>query len=520
MEAIYIFACLALFLSLLLLPKLFITKTDKNKKKNLPPSPPNSHLILGHLHLLKKPLHQSLAQLSAQHGQILLCSFGIRPVLVVSSASLAEECFTTNDLSFANRPKLPSTRLSTYNHTSLGSAPYGPQWRDMRRIATIEVLSGHRLSFFSAVRADEAQALAHRLFLDTTLEDFTRVELRSRLFGLAMNVMMKMMFGKRYYGEESGDGEARRFRELVEESFTIAFNVGDFLPSVLGWFTLRRVQSRMAHIQNYKDKFMQALVEERRRKLKKEEQEKEGGEFAEEDQRNHKTMIDAILSLQRTHPEQYDDSFIKSLVTTLLSAGTDTSSNTIEWAMSLLLNNPEKLDKVRKEIDEKVEKGRLLDESDLAKLPYLHCVINETLRLYPVGPLLVPHESLEECKVGGYNIPNGTMLLVNAYAIQRDPTIWPEPTKFLPERFLENNKVEGGKMLPFGMGRRRCPGEGLAMREVGLVLGTLLHCFEWKRIGSEELEMKEGSGLTMPRANPLEALCRPRQAMISTLYKL
>ncbi|PKU65917.1 Isoflavone 2'-hydroxylase [Dendrobium catenatum] len=524
MEAINIFTCLALFLSLLLLPKvLFMTKTDKQKKKNLPPSPPNSLPILGHLHLIKKPLHQSLAQLSARHGQILLCRFGIRPVLVVSSASLAEECFTTNDLSFANRPKFPSTRLLTYNHTSLGSAPYGPHWRDMRRIATIEVLSGHRLSFFSDVRADEARALAHRLFLDTKNQvDFTRVELRSRLFGLAMNVMMKMMVGKRYYGEESGDDEARRFRELVEESFTLAgaSNVGDFLPSMVGWFTRRRVQSRMAHIHNYRDKFMQALVEERRRKINKEEQEKEAGEFAEEDQRNHKTMIDAILSLQRTHPEQYDDSFIKSLVTTLLSAGTDTSSNTIEWAMSLLLNNPEKLEKVREEIDEKVEKGRLLDESDLAKLPYLHSVINETLRLYPVGPLLVPHESLEECKVGGYNIPSGTMLLVNAYAIQRDPAIWPEPTKFLPERFLENSKVEGGKMLPFGMGRRRCPGEGLAMREVGLVLGTLLQCFEWRRIGAEELEMKEGSGLTMPRANPLEALCRPREAMISTLCKL
>lgn len=348
------------------------------------------------------------------------------------------------------------------------------------------------------------------------------MELRSRLFGLAMNVMMKMMAGKRYYGEESGDGEgeARRFRKIVEENSALAgaSNVGDFLPSVLGWLARRRAQSRLAQIHDYRDRFMQALVEERRRKMKEEEKKEE--ETAGKDQRNHKTMIDSILSLQTTHPDQYDDRFIKSLVTALLTAGTDTSSNTIEWGMSLLLNNPEKLEKVREEIDEKVENGRLLDESDLDKLTYLHCVINETLRMYPVGPLLVPHHSLEECKVGGYNIPRGTMLLVNLYMIQRDPTIWAEPTKFLPERFLKDDKIEGGKMFPFGMGRRRCPGEGLAMREVGLVLGALVQCFEWRRVSSEEVDMKEGGGLTMPRAKPLEALCRPRQTMISTLSHL
>ncbi|XP_020586501.1 isoflavone 2'-hydroxylase-like [Phalaenopsis equestris] len=520
MEAISIFTYLALLLLFFLLTKPLLTNGRNKKKKNLPPSPLNSLPILGHLHLLQKPLHQSLARLSAQHGPILLLRFGIRPVLVVSSASLAEECFTTNDLSFANRPKFPSSKVSTYNYSGIGSASYGPLWREMRRIATIEILSGHRLAFFSDVRADEARALARRLFRDSTREDFTRVELKSRLFGLAMNVMMKMMAGKGYYGEEFDDGEARRFREIVEEGFTLSgvSNVGDFLPILVGWFARRRTLSKLTRIHNYRDGFMQALLDDCRRNIKVEEE--EVGKLSKEDQRNHRTMIDSLLSLQRTYPEQYDDCFIKSLITTLLTAGTDTSSNTVEWAMSLLLNNPEKLAKVGEEIDEKVENGRLLEESDLNRLPYLHCVINETLRMYPVGPLLAPHESLEDCKVGGYNIPRGTMLLVNAYMIQRDPTIWPEPTKFLPERFLQNNKVEGGKMIPFGMGRRRCPGEGLAMKEVGLVLGTLIQCFEWKRIGLEEVDVKEGSGITMPKATPLEALCRPREAMISTLSRL
>ncbi|KAK8953515.1 Cytochrome P450 81D1 [Platanthera guangdongensis] len=140
--------------------------------------------------------------------------------------------------------------------------------------------------------------------------------------------------------------------------------------------------------------------------------------------------------------------------------------------------------------------------------------------MYLVGPLLVPHESMKDCKVGGYTIPGGTMVLVNAYAIQRDPEIWPESTKFLPERFTEDSKLERGKIFPFEIGRRRCPGEALAMRDVGLVLGTLVQCFEWRKVDSKDVDMKEGSGLTMPRKHHLQALCQPRQSMIPILTQL
>jgi len=203
----------------------------------------------------------------------------------------------------------------------------------------------------------------------------------------------------------------------------------------------------------------------------------------------------------------------------ILSAGTDTSSDTIEWAMSLLLNNPDKLKKAQAEIDELIGNGRLLQESDLPNLPYLQCVITETLRLYPAGPLLVPHESSEECVVGGYDVPRGTMLLVNAYSIHRDPNTWDEPERFVPERF-EDAKGGEHKLLPFGMGRRKCPGEGLARRVVGLEIGTLIQCFEWKRTGEELVDMSEGSGLTLPKALPLEAMYRPRESMTGVLSGL
>ncbi|XP_038970566.1 cytochrome P450 81Q32-like [Phoenix dactylifera] len=188
--------------------------------------------------------------------------------------------------------------------------------------------------------------------------------------------------------------------------------------------------------------------------------------------------------------------------------------------MTLLLNNPEALKKVRDEIDAQVANHvRLLEESDLSNLPYLQYVITETLRLYPVVPLMLPHESSQECNVGGFHISRGTMLLVNAYSVNRDPKVWEEPARFMPERF-EGAKGEGKLMIPFGMGRRRCPGEGLAMRVVGLALGALIQCFEWERTGKEEVDMAEGSGLSMPKAIPLEAMYRPRQIMLDTLEKL
>ncbi|KAJ6814935.1 isoflavone 3'-hydroxylase [Iris pallida] len=502
-----IFTFIALSLSFLLLAKLFFFS---NKNKNLPPSPP-SLPIIGHLHHFKKPLHRALAALSACHGPILFLRFGSRSVLVVSSAPLAEECFTKNDVAFANRPQFPSTKHLSYDYTTLGAASYGPHWRNMRRIATVEVLSSHRLNSFTRFRSGEVVAMVRRLFRDHSSAAatpgsgaYTKVELKSRLFEFALNNMMKMVAGDRERSENS-----ERFQESVEEAFSLAgaSNIGDFLP-LLGWLDTQGIKKKVVRLRKYRDEFLQGLIDELRCESNDN-----------KDASTEKTMIGVLLSLQKSDPEYYTDQIIKSQIISMLGAGTDTSSDTIEWAMSLLLNNPDKLKKARDEMDTKVGNGRLVQESDLPNLPYLQCIITEALRLYPVAPLLVPHESQEECEVGGYNIPRGTMLLVNAYAIHRDPKTWEESEKFVPERF-EESKVEGHKLFAFGMGRRRCPGEGLANRVVGLELGTMIQCFEWKRIGEEEVDMSEGSGLTLPKAHPLEALYRPRQSMIGVLSGL
>ncbi|CAL1395921.1 unnamed protein product [Linum trigynum] len=483
----------------------------------LPPSPAFPLPILGHLHLLRKPLHRTLATLSAKHGGgAALLRFGSRRVLHVSSPSLAEECFTKNDVAFANRPGLLAGKHLGYNFTTLVWAPYGHHWRNLRRVATIEILSSTRIHMLQQIRVDETRATLRRLF-EKSISGAAVVDMKSMFFELTMNVMMRMIAGKRYYtgaagGEEELE-EAKMFKEIVEETMELsgATNVGDFVP-FLRWVGLNKGEKRLAALQGKRDGFMQKLIEERRRSVTA-----ARGVYGEG---GHKTMTDVLLGLQETEPKYYTDYIIRGLMLVMLSAGTDTSAATMEWALSLLLNNPQTIVNAKLEIDTIIDHTKFLEESDLPKLPYLSGIVKETLRMCPVAPLLVPHESSEECAVGGFRVPRGTMLLVNAWAMHNDATLWEDPEKFKPERFLRDEDGRQFSWMPFGAGRRRCPGESLAMKVVGFVLGSLIQCFEWERDGEEMVDMSEANGLTMPKLLPLRAKCRPNPDMIHLLSQL
>ncbi|XP_058081574.1 cytochrome P450 81Q32-like [Magnolia sinica] len=511
---------MVIFFSILALLFVFflfsISKRLFAKPKKLPPSPP-SLPILGHLHLLKKPVHRSLTVLSNRYGPILSLRFGSRPVLLISSSSSAEDCLSKNDIIFANRPHLLYAKRLAYNYSAIGWASYGSHWRNLRRITTIEIFSTNRIQMFSAVRIQEVRSLVKDLFRDSEWGNSV-VELKTKFSELTFNVMMGMIAGKRYYGENVVDlEEARRFREIVKKVLAMAgeSNFGDFMP-FLGWMDLGGVEKRMVRLARERDEFLLALIDEHRRRRNKDDFSSEEGEG----KGMKRTLVDVMLSLQETEPQGYTDHIIMALIAALLAAGTDTSALTMEWAMSLLLNHPDVLAKAKAELDFQVG-PRLLDESDLPKLPYLHFIINETLRLYPVAPLLLPHESSEESNVGGFNVPHGTMLLINAWAIHRDPKLWVDPTDFKPERFQgPEGAKEALKLIPFGYGRRACPGAGLAVRMVGLTLGTLIHCFEWERVGEEKVDMTEGIGLTMPKAQPLKAVYKPSHSMLNVLSQL
>lgn len=198
----------------------------------------------------------------------------------------------------------------------------------------------------------------------------------------------------------------------------------------------------------------------------------------------------------------------------IFAAGTDTSAITVEWALAELINHPGIMKKAREEIDSVVGKSRLVEESDIPNLPYLQAIVKETIRLHPTGPMIV-RESTKNSTINGYDIPAGTRLFVNVWAIGRDPNHWENPLEFRPERFIvENGKnqldVRGQHfhLLPFGSGRRSCPGTSLALYMVQATLSAMIQCFDWKLSGGGVIvDMEEGPGLTLPRAHPL--ICVP-----------
>ncbi|KAL0352105.1 UNVERIFIED_CONTAM: cytochrome [Sesamum calycinum] len=440
----------------------------------------------------------------------------LRRVLLVSSPSAAEECLTKHDVIFANRPQLLAGKHLGYNYTSLVWTSYGDHWRNLRKISSIEILSSQRLQMLQGIRVDEVKSTIRAL--NRASEQRRMVDMQKAFFELTMNVVMRMIAGKRYYAENVEEvEEGRRFREIVKDTLLLdPSNMGDFLPAIR-WLGVGGVEKGLVELHRKRDAFMQELVEGCKRRFKS----CGGGEGDVVAEGKTKTMIEMLLALQAKEPEYYTDALIRSLMLVLLIAGTDTSAGTMEWELSLLLNHPHVLKKAQREIDNHIGHDRLIEEADIAELPYLRCIVNETLRLYPAGPLLFPRESSEQCSVGGYRIPAGTMLLVNAWAIHNDPKNWEDATEFKPERFegLEGN-ADGFRLMPFGSGRRGCPGEALAVRMVGLGLGSMIQCFDWERVGKELVDMTEGLGLSMHKAEPLMAYCRARPVAAKLLSQI
>ncbi|KAG9158735.1 hypothetical protein Leryth_013635 [Lithospermum erythrorhizon] len=501
---LYATIVLATLVAVFFLKKLLNNKTKSSLK--LPPSPPRTLPILGHLHLLEPPMYKTLHKLSTKYGPIFSLQFGSRLAVVLSSPAAVEEAFTKNDAKFANRPHLTIHRHLGYNFTALVSSNYSEHWRNLRRLCSIDIFSPGRLNMFLTTREGEVKQLARNLYDLSSSVGFTSIELRAKIRELTFNNITRMVAGKKFYGEvEIKDKEAARdFQELIGGAFKFsgASNAGDFVP-FLRRIDYAGIEKNMSIISKKMDIFLQGLVDELRKN----------------DINLDETMIGHLLKLQKSQPDYYTDDVIKGLTLNMLIGGTNTSETTIEWAMSLLMNHPQVLKHARDEIDTHVGFNRLIEEQDLPKLKFLNKILSETFRLFPALPMLIPHESSENCKLGGYDVPAGTIILANAWAVHRDPTVWDEPDSFKPERF-EGQEIEAHKLLPFGMGRRVCPGANMGQRVVGLALGSLIQNFEWKTLDGEKVDLTEGSGLTIPKANPLVVMCKPREEMSKVLQNL
>ncbi|KAI3821084.1 hypothetical protein L1987_08641 [Smallanthus sonchifolius] len=239
-----------------------------------------------------------------------------------------------------------------------------------------------------------------------------------------------------------------------------------------------------------------------------------------DESRDQPVFMAALLSRVKDEVEEElygftTDEIVKATCLAIFAAATDTTTVTLTWALALLVNNPLVLRKAQQELENHVGRDRKVEQSDMSNLVYLQAIIKETMRLYPAGPLSLPHESTEDCIVGGYTVPKGTRLLVNIWKIHHDPQIWTDPFEFQPERFLTSQKeidVKGRhfELIPFGSGRRICLGSSFALEIVQFILASIIHGFDFQKQSTKPIDMTESPGLVNHRAGPLELLVAPR----------
>eukprot|EP01018_Ginkgo_biloba_P005217 Gb_05139 [translate_table: standard] len=480
----------------------------KDKRKGpsyrLPPGP-SPWPIVGNLHMLGRSPHRNLQALANKYGPVMYLHLGSIPTVVVSSPEMAKEFLKTHDAIFASRPTtFLAGRYLSYDFKDVALAPYGPYWRHMKKLCTLELLSPKRIDSFRSVREEEVSLLLHSLWQESA-NGTKSVNLTKKLTSLTSSIMCRMIFGGKYSDD---DMTGKNFREIIQEvnQSSSVFFVGDFVPS-LHWLDFQGVGRRVKNVIKIFDAFTDKVIDEHVEGMKLNKQ-KDG----------RKDFVDVLLEMKEMQSTEIEITRenIKALILDMLLAGVETSATTMEWCMAELLRNPLVTKKAQEEIESVVGKDHRVTESDVPNLEYIQCLVKETLRLHPPLPLLLPHESTEDCRVGGYNLPRKTRVMVNAWAIATDPAVWKDPLAFKPERFMGRDVNVKGQMfelLPFGSGRRSCPAASLAIVVVEFALAQLLHCFEWSVEDMDpvgQLDMSEAFGVAVGRRNHLYALPKAR----------
>ncbi|KAM7272485.1 hypothetical protein ACFE04_027148 [Oxalis oulophora] len=437
------------------------------KKHNLPPGPPGIPII-GNLHQLSELAHQSLHQLSKIYGPIIFLKLGRVPTVVVSSPDCAKQVLATHDLECCSRPLLSGTGRLSYNYLDVAFTPYGDYWREIKKFCVLELFCAKRVQSFRFIREEEVELMINSISQHSSSLS-TPIDLSQKMLSLMADITCRLAFGTNFRskGEELNND---KFHEIVRQAFVMlgSFSAADFFPYI-GW---------MDH-HNY-------------------------------------DVIDSMLDFHKNQTEsstiKFTDNHIKAVLMNIFLAGVDTSVTTTIFAMSELARNPRVMKKAQEELRSNVGSKDKVSEWNIEKLSYLKLIIKETLRLHSPGPLLIPREAISKFKINGYTIYPGTRIYVNVWGIGRDPNIWENPEKFIPERFEDNPidyKGQHFEYLPFGGGRRGCPGVVMAMSNIELALANLLHCFDWKLpdgMKEEDISMEEGHGLSIYKKEPLQLL--------------
>ncbi|CAL1394573.1 unnamed protein product [Linum trigynum] len=495
---------LALPLLLLLLPIL----TRRRSRLPLPPGPKGLPII-GNMLMMDQLTHRGLAKLAQQWGGIFHMKMGNLHMVTVSSPEVARQVLQVQDNIFSNRPANIAISYLTYDRSDMAFAHYGPFWRQMRKISVMKLFSRKRAESWESVR-DEVDSMVSTVAANAGKP----MNVGELIFTLTMNITYRAAFGSKNEGQDEFIKILQEFSKLFG-----AFNIADFIPG-LGWMDPQGLNSRLVKARGALDIFIDKIVDEHLEKRRLNQADDPNPDMVDDllafyddqdaNDNNNKATDNSADSLKLTKDN------IKAIIMDVMFGGTETVASAIEWAMAELMKSPEDLRVVQQELAEVVGLDRRVEESDFEKLSFLKCTLKETLRLHPPIPLLL-HETAEDAEVCGYSVPKRSRVMINAFAIGRDRNSWSEPDVFKPARFLKEGmpdfKGSNFEFLPFGSGRRSCPGMQLGLYALDLGVAHLLHCFKWELpdgMKPNDLDMSDVFGLTAPRATRLVAVPTPR----------
>ncbi|CAN6363401.1 unnamed protein product [Urochloa humidicola] len=441
-----------------------------------------------------------MRRLSRRHGPLMLLRICERVAVVASSADAAGEIF--HDAAFEQRPGSPALD-DQYSRYGMGVifSPYGDHWRLVRRVLVAELLAARRVDEFRRIREDEAARLVSSLAYSSAgggqLPLVINVD--ERLEEFVADSAVRAMFGDRL-------PDRAAFLKMLKKALDLSsvFDLRDLFPSSrLAWILPRNRKAERNRREAVRLMDQVLRVHEERRAT--------AGDGDRE-----RDMIDVLLRIQKegamgvplTH------GVIRAVMMDVFIAALDTTTSTLQWAMAELVANPRVKERAQLEIRRVLAGQDRVHEAALVDLHYLKAVIMETLRLHPISPL-IPRVCLDDRKILGYHVPKGTIVVINAWAISRDPKYWQEPEKFMPERFQgEDSTVKARGLefgfMPFGGGRRICPGISFAQINIEIALASLLYHFDWELpngVKPEEVDMSELFGITVRRN--AELLLRP-----------
>lgn len=421
--------------------------------------------------------------------------------IIVSSPNLAREVLKDHDITFANRDVPDVARIAAYGGSDIAWSPYGPEWRMLRKVCVLKMLSNSTLDSVYELRRREVRNIIAYIYS----KHGSPINVGEQTFLTILNVVTSMLWGGTVQGEERGSLGAE-FRRVVADMTELvgAPNISDFFPA-LARFDLQGLVKKMSGLAPKFDQIFDRMIE---KQLSIDALGDRAGASSKDFLQfllKVKDEGDVKTPLTMTH--------IKALLMDMVVGGSDTSPNAIEFAFAEVMNKPEVMRKAQDELDRVVGKDNIVEESHIHKLPYLHAIMKESLRLHPVLPLLIPHCPSETCTIGGFSVPKGARVFINVWAVHRDPSIWENPLEFKPERFLNSKFDYSGSdfnYLPFGSGRRICAGIAMAERMFLYFLATLLHSFDWKLPEGKQMDLTEKFGIVLKLKNPLVAIPTPR----------